>query len=113
MPHPYVFPQDTGNREGTHWVVVAPEHGYGLLAWSDEGMSIKALPYTDNVLADATHSYEVEPGTTTVLSLDHRVAGLGSSICGPKPMDQYLIPAEEFTFTIHLRPIAAGTTPGA
>lgn len=113
MPHPYVFPQDTGNREGAHWVVVAPEHGFGLLAWSDEPMSIKALPYTAEVLADATHSHQVKPGTTTVLSLDHRVAGLGSSICGPRPMDQYLVTPETFRWTVNLRPVPAGTTPGA
>ncbi len=113
MPHPYVFPQDTGNREGAHWVVVAPEHGFGLLAWSDETLSIKALPYTAEVLADATHSHQVKPGTTTVLSLDHRVAGLGSSICGPRPMDQYLVTPETFRWTVNLRPVPAGTTPGA
>jgi beta-galactosidase/beta-glucuronidase len=111
MPYPYVFPQDTGNREGTHWIVVAPEHGYGLLAWCDEGMSIKALPYSAEVLDDATHSWQARPGTTTVLSLDHRVAGLGSSICGPRPMDQYLVTPEVFAFTIRLRPVPAGMTP--
>jgi hypothetical protein len=65
------------------------------------------------VLDDATHSWQMMPGTTTVLSLDHRVAGLGSSICGPKPMEQYLLRPEAFTFTIRLRPVAAGTVPGA
>jgi hypothetical protein len=94
-------------------VIVAPEHGYGLLAWSDEGMSIKALPYTAEMLDDATHSWEMLPGLTTVLSLDHRVAGLGSSVCGPKPMEQYLLKPETFRFTVRLRPVLAGTMPGA
>ena len=58
----------------------------------------------------AQHTYELEPGPTTVLSLDHKVAGLGSSICGPKPLDQYLVPATPVDFTIHFRPVAAGTT---
>lgn len=104
----YIHPQDCGNRGGTHWVTLAPEHGYGLLAWSDEGMSIKALPVTAQQLDDAQHTYDLEPGGTTVLSLDHKVAGLGSSICGPRPLDEYLVPAEEFRFTINLRPIPVG-----
>lgn len=104
----YVMPQDCGNRGGTHWVTVAPEHGYGLLAWSDEGMAIKALPVTQHELNAANHSVDLEPGATTVLSLDHRVAGLGSSICGPRPLDKYLVPAEKFHFTIGLRPIPIG-----
>jgi beta-galactosidase/beta-glucuronidase len=109
MAVPYVVPQDTGNRGGARWVAVAPAHGSGLLAWSDEPMHIKALPYTAHELEHATHTHELEPGGTTVLSLDHRVAGLGSSICGPKPLDRYLVPAETFSFTIHMRAIAAGT----
>lgn len=104
----YVHPQDCGNRGGSHWVTIAPEHGYGLLAWSDEGMAIKALPVTAHQLHAARHTVDLEPGATTVLSLDHRVAGLGSSICGPRPLDQYLVPAEEFRFTIGLRPIPIG-----
>ncbi|HWV24759.1 MAG TPA: glycoside hydrolase family 2 TIM barrel-domain containing protein [Thermomicrobiales bacterium] len=108
MPEPYVMPQDTGNRGGTRWVAVEPEHGYGLLAWTDGEMAITALPYTSHELDRAKHTYELEPGPTTVLSLDHRVAGLGSSICGPKPIDQYLVPAQDVSFTIHLRPVPAG-----
>lgn len=109
MPVPYVVPQDTGNRGGTHWVRVEPEHGTGLLAWSDEPFAIKALPWTAHALHRARHTYELEPGPTTVLSLDHRVAGLGSSICGPKPLEQYLVPAGPVSFTVHFRPVAAGT----
>jgi beta-galactosidase/beta-glucuronidase len=112
MAHPYVMPQDTGNRDGTRWVTVSPGHGYGLLAWADDGMSIKALPFTAAELDDATHSWQVTPGATTVLSLDHRVAGLGSSICGPMPLEEYLVPVEAYTFTVRLRPVPAGTRPG-
>ena len=111
MAHPYVMPQDTGNRNGTRWVTVAPQHGYGLLAWADEGMNIKALPFTAAELDDATHSWQVAPGATTVLSLDHRVAGLGSSICGPMPLDAYLVPVEAYTFIVRLRPVPAGSKP--
>ena len=46
MPVPYIVPQETGNRGGAHWVAVSPEHGHGLLAWTDDEMAIKALPYT-------------------------------------------------------------------
>jgi beta-galactosidase/beta-glucuronidase len=112
MAHPYVIPQDTGNRGGTRWLSVSPEHGFGLLAWSDEGMSIKALPFTAEELDDATHSWQVTPGPSTVLSLDHKVAGLGSSICGPMPLEEYLVPVEPYTFTVRLRPVPAGTRPG-
>jgi hypothetical protein len=83
-----------------------------LVAWTDEEpMHIKALPSTAHDLAAARHTFELAPRATTVLSLDHRVAGLGSSICGPKPLDQYLIPAVPVAFTIRFRAVPAGTTP--
>jgi hypothetical protein len=104
MAVPYIVPQETGNRGGTRWVAVTPEHGHGLLAWTDEEMAIKALPYTAHDLDRARHTWELTPGPTTVLSLDYRVAGLGSSICGPKPLDQYLVPAVPVTFTASTHP---------
>lgn len=104
----YVMPQDCGNRGGTHWITVAPEHGYGLLAWSDDSMAVKALPVSAHELNVARHTTDLEPGATTVLNLDHAVAGLGSSVCGPAPMAKYLVPAQEFRFTIGLRPIPIG-----
>ena len=112
MPVDYSVPQDTGNRGGTWWVQVSPEHGWGLLAWADEPMHIKALPWTAQEIDAAMHTSELEPSSVTVLSLDHRVAGLGSSICGPKPLERYLVPAEGVRFTMHLRPVAAGTQIG-
>jgi beta-galactosidase/beta-glucuronidase len=111
MAVPYIAPQETGNRGGARWVAVTPEHGHGLLAWTDGEMAIKALPWTAHELDRAQHTYELLPGPTTVLSLDHRVAGLGSSICGPKPLEQYLVPAEPISFTVRFRPIPAGTAP--
>jgi beta-galactosidase/beta-glucuronidase len=104
----YPVPQETGNRGGTYWIEVAPSHGSGLLAWSDDGMHVKALPYTAHDLAAARHTWELEPRGVTLLSLDHRVAGLGSSICGPKPLERYLVPAGPVRFTVHLRAVAAG-----
>lgn len=105
MMEDYVVPQDCGNREDCRWVIVAPEHGTGLLAWSDDGMAIKALPFSNHELADARHTVDLGESDVTVLSLDHAVAGLGSSACGPAPLDAYLVKADHpFAFTIHLRP---------
>jgi beta-galactosidase/beta-glucuronidase len=105
MPANYVVPQDTGNRGETSWVSVAPAHGTGLLAWGDEPLAIKPLPWTAHDLARAAHTPDLGPGLTTALSLDHRVAGLGSSACGPEPLERYLVPAERFRFAVHLRAV--------
>lgn len=104
MPVNYVFPQETGNRGESWWMSLSPAHGAGVLAWFDEPMAVKALPYTADQLHRADHTWQLEPTGTTLVSLDYRLPGLGSSICGPRPLDAYLTPAEPVRFTIHLRP---------
>lgn len=108
----YVAPQETGARGGTHWVAIMPAHGCGLLAHAGEPMHISALPFSADDLHAATHTYELEPRGETIVHLDHRMAGLGSSICGPKPLDRYLVRAEPVRFTIALRPVSADALAG-
>ena len=108
MPANYIVPQDTGNRGEVSWSSVGPANGAGLLAWGDEPLAIKAVPWTSHELARAAHTTDLEPGLTTVVSFDHRVAGLGSSACGPKPLEQYLVPPERFQFRVHFRAVTVG-----
>ena len=105
----YVVPQESGARGGTRWVAIMPAHGSGLLAHTPEPMHISALPYTAHDLDAATHTHELQPRSETIVHLDHRMAGLGSSICGPKPLDQYLVPAAPTAFSVSLRPITTDT----
>jgi len=108
----YVAPQETGARGGTRWVAIMPAHGCGLLAHADEPMHVSALPYSAHDLQAASHAHELEPRGETIVHLDHRMAGLGSSICGPKPLEQYLVPVEPVRFSIALRPVTADALEG-
>ncbi|MGC4105707.1 MAG: glycoside hydrolase family 2 TIM barrel-domain containing protein [Thermomicrobiales bacterium] len=107
----YVFPQENGGKAETRWAAVATDHGTGLLMVAEEGepLLFTASHFTPEDLDAAKHTYELMPRGETIVNLDRLHAGLGSSICGPRPMDQYLIPPQDVAFTVRLRPVGAMT----
>ncbi len=103
---PYVMPQENGAKAETRWAAVTDAYGAGLLAVAEgDLLSVGALPYGPEELDAAKHTVELPEPSTTVLHLDHLMAGLGSASCGPKPLDDYLIPARPVTFTVRLQAV--------
>lgn len=101
----YVFPQENGSKADTRWAAITSAQGTGLLAIAEQPVQFSALAFTPEDLDTATHTFDLTPRAETIVNLDHLMAGLGSSACGPRPLDQYLIPPQETSFTIRLRPI--------
>ena len=103
---PYVMPQENGAKAETRWAAVTDAYGSGLLAVAgDDLFSVSAIPYGPEELDAARHTVELPESSATVVQLDHLLAGLGSASCGPKPLEQYLVPAHHVTFTVRLRPV--------
>ena len=76
-----------------------------VLASADgEPFSFNASVYTQEELERKRHNYELEPCGSTVLCLDHRMAGIGSKSCGPDLPEQYRVSADSFRFSFMLRP---------
>ncbi|MGB3307136.1 MAG: glycoside hydrolase family 2 TIM barrel-domain containing protein [Thermomicrobiales bacterium] len=103
----YVFPQECGSKADTRWAAVTSAFGVGLLAIAEEPLQFSVLPYTPEDLDAASHAVALVPREETIVNLDHLMAGLGSSACGPRPLDHYLISATETTFTIRLQPVSS------
>ncbi|MGI8482719.1 MAG: glycoside hydrolase family 2 TIM barrel-domain containing protein [Thermomicrobiales bacterium] len=101
----YVFPQENGSKADTRWAAITSAQGTGLLAVAEQPVQFSALSFTPEDLDRANHTFELLPRDETVVNLDLLMAGLGSSACGPRPLDRYLIPALEVSFTIYLSPI--------
>jgi len=58
--HPYIRPQENGNRTDVRWATITNKDGFGLLI-SDVGgthLNISAWPYTMEDLENAKHNYE-------------------------------------------------------
>jgi len=80
--HPYVRPQENGNRTDVRWAALTNTNGLGLLI-SDIGgtkLSIGAWPYTMEDLENATHNHELPRRENITLNIDYKQQGVGGDI---------------------------------
>ncbi len=106
MHEDYLRPQENGSHADCDYVVVTGG-GISLSAVANSPFSINASPYTQEELEGRAHSFELTPSGSTVLCLDHAIAGIGSNSCGPELAEQYRVAAETFTFEITMIPAIA------
>ena len=99
----HVRPQENNNKTDTLWAEVTNAQGRGLRASGVPNVSV--LHYTAEDLTAAQHTFDLKRRPETILNLDYAQGGLGSQSCGPGPLAQYLIDAQEMEFTVTLRPV--------
>ena len=103
----YIRPQENGS----HWdcdCVKLSGGGLTLTASTGDGQSFSfnASVYTQEELEAKRHNYELTPCGSTVLCLDHQMAGIGSKSCGPDLPEEYRVNADTYRFAFVLRPKA-------
>ena len=85
----YYKPQESGSHIGADYV----ELTNGKVNIRVEGMqSFSALPYTADELTDCMHFDELPEISTTELSVDYFVSGIGSNSCGQIPTINNRVP---------------------
>jgi len=78
--HPYVRPQENGNRTDVRWFIMTNEEGNGLLI-SDAGgtnLNISAWPYSMEDLESARHNHQLPCREFNTLNIDYKQRGVGS-----------------------------------
>lgn len=101
----YIRPQENGSRCGCDYVRLTGEDMAFTIASPDGGpFSFNASVYTQEELEQKKHNYELEPCGSTVLCIDHRMAGIGSKSCGPDLSAQYRIDEDTYRFAFLFRP---------
>ena len=78
--HPYVKPQENGNRTDVRWVTMTNKNGDGLLI-SDVGgtkLSISAWPYSMEDLESAKHNHELPRRDFITFNIDYKQCGVGT-----------------------------------
>ena len=95
--HPYVRPQETGNKTEVRWAKLMKK-GVTLAIYStDKLLNVNALPYSPEQLFPGiekgqTHSGELTLSKNTHLDIDLQQLGLGGdNSWGNLPMEQYLL----------------------
>jgi len=110
--HPYVRPQESGNRTETRWVALRDEHGLGLLAVGEPHLAWSALPYAQEDLDEGAektgrHTFDLVERDFVSLNLDLGQMGVGGdNSWGAEPLDPYRLPYREYTYSVRLRPLA-------
>jgi beta-galactosidase len=80
--HPYIRPQENGNRTDIRWVAMTNNDGSGILI-SDFGgtnLSISAWPYTMKDLEEAKHNHDLPQREHITFNVDYRQQGVGGDI---------------------------------
>lgn len=106
---PYVRPQENGYRTDVKWVSVNDGKSVGLYFEGFPNLGFSALPYTYDDLKGFKHAgkhgnlLQKEPFTD--LNLDYMQCGVGGDDSwGAWPMEKYLIPARDYSWSYRLRP---------
>jgi beta-galactosidase len=128
--HPYVRPQESGNRTDIRWMAFRrATDGRGLMVVADGGegeamgpypyLSMSALLYTQDDLDDGPqkdqrHSGELKERDFISLNVDFRQMGVGGiTSWGPTALPKYSLPYDRYTYRFILRPLRdADAEPG-
>lgn len=111
--HPYVRPQETGNRTDVRWLELRDDTGWGLRVEGQQLLEVTAIPYAREDLDPGPekaqrHWGELRPRDTVFLNVDYRQMGVGGiDSWGPTALPRYSLPygAYDYRFTLRvLRP---------
>ncbi|MCQ2343330.1 MAG: DUF4981 domain-containing protein [Paludibacteraceae bacterium] len=108
MMETYMKPQSSGNREGVREVVFSDSTGRGVKFQAEGEVSFSALPYSDEELMNALHTWELTAQPYLILHFDAAIRGVGNASCGGKPVDtlpEYQIHNREKSFKLRISTI--------
>lgn len=94
----YVRPQESGARSGVHSAAVQLDAGRLTISGAPYALTVR--PYSQEVLAAATHRPDLVPDGRSYVYLDHVRHGVGTAACGPGVLDDYRLEPREADFTV-------------
>ena len=103
----YIMPQENGSHYDCDYVELTNQR-YGMAVAAEHTFSFNASYYTQEVLTQTKHNYELTEADSTVLCIDHAQNGIGSNSCGPVVSDEYRFSENEFRFDFTLVPFVRG-----
>jgi beta-galactosidase len=109
--HPYVRPQENGNKTDVRWMAVHGGDGYGLMAISAEPFSTSVQQYRQDDLEPAgkdeprKHTNDIRPRDLITWNIDHRQMGVGGdNSWGARTHEAYTLKAQFYSLRFALVP---------
>jgi beta-galactosidase len=109
--HPYLRPQETGNKTDVRWVRLTNEKGTGVLITGDTVLNIAARHFLDEYLDDGlekhnSHFGELKERDITVLNIDLQQTGVGGiNSWGTWPLEKYRMNYQNYSYSFLIKPV--------
>ncbi len=103
MREKYVYPQESGMHCDTKWLKLTDADGSEIAVYANDTFNFSVRHFTQELLNKAAHEEDLKDMGITLLSLDGKTRGIGSSSCGPDTRAEYRLNAledNELSFTI-------------
>ncbi|VGO16417.1 Beta-galactosidase [Pontiella desulfatans] len=110
LHHPYVTPQENGNRADVRWVAFTGNDGRGIRLSGPAGLNFSAGNYSQEDLARAKHGHELPDRDFIAVNVDKQQSGLGgTNSWGGKPLERYRLLPGTHSFEFILAPFISAT----
>jgi beta-galactosidase len=109
--HPYLRPQETGNKTDVRWVKLTDVKGTGLWISGDTVLNISARHFLDEDLDDGlekhnSHFGELKERDLTTLNIDLEQTGVGGiNSWGTWPLKQYRMEYKDYSYSFIIKPV--------
>ena len=104
--HPYVRPQENGNRTDVRFVKLTDEEGKGVCITAHNSMDFSCLPYSPDELDSAEHLHELHKNDYLSLHLDVKMRGVGGDLPGVAALHEpYQLPSGKYALSWTIEPI--------
>jgi beta-galactosidase len=104
--HPYIRPQEVGNKTDVRWVTLTNEEGTGLRITGLPLLSISAWPFSMSDLEGAEHTFELNRRSFVTLNIDFKQMGVGGdNSWGARPHPEYTLPAKPYKYSFRITPL--------
>ena len=100
----YIRPQENGSHYGCEKVKVFGADGTIEFRAEDKRFCFNASYYTQEMLTETKHSYELCKSGYTVICIDYAQNGIGSHSCGPSLRIENVFKQKEFDFSFLILP---------
>jgi len=105
----YVRPQENGYRTDVKWISINDGKSVGIYFDGSPNLGFSALPYNYEDLKGFEHKGKhgnlIQKQSFTDINLDYMQCGVGGdNSWGAWPMEKYLIPAKDYTWSYRMRP---------
>jgi len=110
--HPYIRPQENGNKTEVRWMALTNSEGIGLLVAGDPVLNITAHHFLPGDLdpglsKNQRHATDLKRRDHVLLNIDYQQMGVGGDTSwGARPHPEYTLFAKRYSYRFRLHPFS-------